>query len=285
MYKFRFLLGLVLVYNWTDKHMWLEKNEHKTSNKEHLECTASGNPSECRGRASLITSRSNQPSTEDAEQLELPTVQGHCDVTPTPLSVHLRLVSKALPWSAYSVTASLTITCQTRAKPWFLLPIQEQRKQVPFSLMYSLPRQSCHYQLWERCGGDSVTATSIQKTDQSRGQALCVLHSPPSNLMFLFHVNCSDIFIVYHSASVAGLWRWSPAGTPPLRWHTDAFLGDGFLCSSSWPVYCPLLTHRLLPLGHPHEAQVYISSSFMNKVSNKYVSCIYGYINLHIHKH
>lgn len=43
MYKFRFLLELVLVYKGTDKHLWVEKNQHtRPATKTHLERTAPG---------------------------------------------------------------------------------------------------------------------------------------------------------------------------------------------------------------------------------------------------
>jgi hypothetical protein len=50
--------------------------------------------------------------------------------------------------------------------------------------------------------------------------------------------------------------------------------------------YTVLSSHTdYFPLGIHMKLKCTSVVRFMNKVSNKYVSCIYGYVNLHIYKH
>lgn len=78
--------------------------------------------------------------------------------------------------------------------------------------------------------------------------------------MFLFHVNCSDIVM---ESTIRPVQQGS--GGEAQQAHLTQVTYKCFL--RRWlplrlPLTsdCPLLTHRLLPLGHPHEAQVYIRS-------------------------
>lgn len=76
--------------------------------------------------------------------------------------------------------------------------------------------------------------------------------------MFLFHVNCSDIVMSLPFGQCSRALEVRPSRHTSTQVTYKCFLRRWLPLRLPLTSDCPLLTHRLPPLGHPHEAQVYI---------------------------